>query len=37
MEKSYCSQRIEIENFLKTLKEILINQNFDINRDFDIL
>ena len=30
METSYCSKKEEVENFLKTLKEILTDKDFDI-------
>ena len=37
MEYKFCSSQEEIENFLLTLREILLNPNFNLNRDLDIL
>ena len=37
METSYCSKKEEVENFLQTLKEILTDKGFDIDKDFDVL
>ena len=37
METSCCSKKAEVEEFLKTLKEILTNKDFDIDKDLDIL
>lgn len=37
METGYCSKGEEIEKFLKTLRKILTNKDFDINKDLDIL
>ena len=37
MEYKFCSSQEEVENFLLTLREILLNPNFNLNRDFDIL
>lgn len=37
METSCCSKKAEVEEFLKTLKEILTNKDFDIDKDLYIL
>ena len=37
MEYKFCSSQEEVENFLLTLREILLNPNFNLNRDLDIL
>ena len=37
MKTNYCSKKEEVEEFLATLREILTNNSFDIDRDLDIL
>ena len=37
MEYKFCSSQEDVEKFLLALKEILLNPNFNINKDLDIL
>ena len=37
MEYKFCSSQEDVENFLITLKGILLDSKFDINKDLDIL
>lgn len=37
MESKYCAKKEEVEEFLKILKSILNNKNFNIGKDLDIL
>ena len=37
MEYKFCSSQEDVEKFLLTLKGILLDSKFDINKDLDIL
>ena len=37
MEYKFCSSQEDVENFLITLKRILLDSKFDISKDLDIL